>query len=76
MPANQPTRFAQHRRAMGYTQESLAERLHVDRTTLIRWERGVYEPHPRYRPALAAALHVSPEHLNTLLSNDEGRPGL
>jgi transcriptional regulator with XRE-family HTH domain len=32
--------FAQARRAAGFTQESLAERLEVDRTTVARWSLG------------------------------------
>jgi transcriptional regulator with XRE-family HTH domain len=51
--------FAQARRAAGFTQESLAERLRVDRTTVARWESGEYSPQPWLRPKIAEALGVS-----------------
>jgi hypothetical protein len=38
--------FAQARKAAGYTQESLAERLGVDRTTVARWELGTPSRNP------------------------------
>lgn len=51
--------FAQARKVAGYTQESLAERLEVDRTTVARWESGEYSPQPWLRPRIAEALGVS-----------------
>jgi DNA-binding XRE family transcriptional regulator/tetratricopeptide (TPR) repeat protein len=51
--------FAQARRAAGYTQESLAEHLGVDRTTVARWESGEYTPQPWLRPKIAQALGLS-----------------
>jgi DNA-binding XRE family transcriptional regulator len=51
--------FAQARRVAGYTQESLAERLGVDRTTVARWESGEYTPQPWLRPKIAEALGLS-----------------
>lgn len=51
--------FAQARRAAGFTQESLAERLEVNRTTVARWESGEYSPQPWLRPRIAEALGVS-----------------
>jgi DNA-binding XRE family transcriptional regulator len=51
--------FAQARRAAGYTQESLAEHLGVDRTTVARWESGEYTPQPWVRPKIAQALGLS-----------------
>jgi DNA-binding XRE family transcriptional regulator len=51
--------FAQARRTAGFTQESLAERLGVDRTTVARWESGEYSPQPWLRPRIAEALGLS-----------------
>lgn len=62
------TRLAQRRRTLGFSQERLAEQLGVDRTTVIRWERGETEPQPWQRPNLAAALTVSLDELDTLLT--------
>ena len=38
------------RKALGLTQESLAEQLRVERSTVARWEQGTATPRPR-RPA-------------------------
>lgn len=60
-------RFIERRKAAGYTQESFAEALHVDRTTIGRWERGDSDPLPYIRPKLARLLRVSPRELASLL---------
>ncbi|MFJ5542700.1 helix-turn-helix domain-containing protein [Micromonospora chalcea] len=62
-------RLAHRRKAVGHTQESLAEKLGVDRTTVVRWERAESEPQPWVRPRLADALGVSPDELSALLAN-------
>jgi DNA-binding XRE family transcriptional regulator len=59
--------FAQARRAAGYTQESLAERLSVDRTTVARWESGEYSPQPWLRPKIAKAFGISLGELSELV---------
>jgi DNA-binding XRE family transcriptional regulator len=51
--------FVRARKAAGYTQESLAERLGVDRTTVARWESGEYSPQPWLRPRIAEAFGLS-----------------
>ncbi len=61
-------RLAQRRKAVGLTQEQLAEQLGVDRTTVVRWERGQTQPLPWLRPKLAKALGVSPDRLEELLA--------
>ncbi|MGH3710958.1 MAG: helix-turn-helix transcriptional regulator [Pseudonocardiaceae bacterium] len=66
--------FAQARRAAGFTQESLAERLGVDRTTVARWESGEYSPQPWLRPRTAAAFGVSLGGLRELV-DVAGEPG-
>jgi tetratricopeptide (TPR) repeat protein len=63
--------LAQRRKALGLTQERLAELLDVDRTTVTRWERGEAQPLPWLRPKLAKALKVSPERIEALLAVDE-----
>ena len=66
-------RLAARRRALGFTQESLAERLGVHPITVRRWEiGGVGEPQPWVRPKLAELLRVSAEQLDELLSDGLG----
>jgi transcriptional regulator with XRE-family HTH domain len=62
-------RLIQRRKALGFTQESLAETLGCERTTVIRWERAETEPQPWVRPKLTQALQVTPEELNELLAD-------
>jgi len=63
-------RLAQRRRALGLTQEDLAAKLEVERTTVVRWERGETEPLPSVRPRLARVLRVSAGQLAELLDAD------
>ncbi|MEU5943249.1 helix-turn-helix domain-containing protein, partial [Micromonospora sp. NPDC047548] len=65
-------RLAQRRKTVGHTQESLAEKLGVDRTTIVRWERAESAPQPWVRLGLAEALQVTPDQLDELL-NDLGK---
>jgi tetratricopeptide (TPR) repeat protein/DNA-binding XRE family transcriptional regulator len=69
-------RLAQRRKGLGLTQEDLADLLGVERSTVVRWERGETEPLPWTRPKLAKALRVSADRLEELLA-DGGpeRPG-
>lgn len=60
------------RKAAGFTQESFAEAVHVERSTVVRWEAGVREPLPYKRPMLARLLGVSLDKLDQLLG-DYGR---
>jgi transcriptional regulator with XRE-family HTH domain len=62
------------RHAAGFTQETFAERLGVDRTTVGRWERGVQAPQPWQRLDLAKALGVSIERLDDILRRTWRRP--
>jgi tetratricopeptide (TPR) repeat protein/DNA-binding XRE family transcriptional regulator len=62
-------RLAHRRKALGLTQEDLAGLLGVERSTVVRWERGETEPMPWIWPKLAKALRVSPERLDELLRN-------
>ena len=63
--------LAQRRKAVGLTQESLAQRLGVERSTVVRWEAGDTEPLPSIRPHVAHALQVSLDQLAALLAEDE-----
>jgi transcriptional regulator with XRE-family HTH domain len=59
--------LAQQRKAAGFTQETLAEVLHVDRSTVARWESGITEPLAGIRPKLARVLGVTPGRLAEIL---------
>lgn len=61
-------RLAQRRKALGFTQEMLADHLEVERSTVRRWESGESDPQPWTRPKIATALEVSPGQLDELLS--------
>ncbi len=63
--------LSQRRKAVGLTQESLAERLGVERSTVVRWEAGDTEPLPSIRPDLARVLQVSIDQLAELLAESE-----
>lgn len=62
------SRLIRTRKAVGFTQESLAEAMNVDRATVRRWECGEAEPQPYRRPKLARLLGVSLADLEKLLS--------
>ena len=51
--------FADLRKAAGYTQQSLADHLQVDRTTVTKWELGKSFPKARMLSKLADALHTT-----------------
>jgi transcriptional regulator with XRE-family HTH domain len=61
-------RLAERRKALGLTQEVLADLMGVERTTVVRWERGETAPLPWIRPKLARALRVSADRLEELLA--------
>ena len=63
--------LAQRRKAVGLTQEALAQRLGVERSTVVRWEAGDTEPLPSIRPHVAHALQVSLDQLAELLTEGE-----
>jgi transcriptional regulator with XRE-family HTH domain len=68
--------LARRRRAVGLTQERLAEVLRVERSTVTRWESGKAGPQPWIRPRLAEVLGVTAEELSELLvvASDVERP--
>src|SRR5687768_4031173 len=61
------------REAMGYTQESLANLLEVDRVSVGRWDRLENSPDPLIQPRLAAALKITPAELIELLDPAQKR---
>src|SRR6185437_4198617 len=67
--ADRRHRLVLTRKAAGFSQEErLAETVGVERTTVMRWERGETCPQPWARPKLARALGISDEALSELLS--------
>jgi transcriptional regulator with XRE-family HTH domain len=68
-------RLIQRRKALGYTQEGLAEQLGCERTTVIRWERAETEPQPWLRPRLIQVLQITAEELGELLADVADVPG-
>lgn len=62
------TQLARARKAAGYTQENLAEALHVERSTVNRWESGRNEPLPYLRPKLAKLIGITQQQLEEFLS--------
>ena len=67
--AHKRLRLIQRRRALGFTQEALAEQVGCERTTVIRWERAETEPQPWVRPRLSQVLHLTAEELSELLAD-------
>jgi len=61
-------RLAQRRAAAGYTQQTLASRLGVDRITVWRWETRGNKPQVSLRSKLARALALTPAQLDELLA--------
>lgn len=64
-------RFAQRRRAMGFSQESFAEQVSVDRSTVARWEAGDSQPQPWIRRGIATALNITLDQLQNLLADPD-----
>src|SRR5688572_10493251 len=62
-------RLAERRKAVGLSQERLAEAMEVDRATVARWESAESTPQPWSRPRLARTLKVSIEELAALLAD-------
>ncbi|MGH3605335.1 MAG: helix-turn-helix transcriptional regulator, partial [Pseudonocardiaceae bacterium] len=60
-------RLVSTRKAAGFSQERLAEAVGVERSTVMRWERGETSPQHWARPKLARALSISDQALSELL---------
>lgn len=68
-------RLAERRKRAGYTQETLAAEVGVDRRTVARWEDGAVDPRPEHRKQLAAALGLSMDELADDLHAESGASG-
>jgi transcriptional regulator with XRE-family HTH domain len=73
MVAKRRRKLAATRKAAGYTQEGLAEALHVDVSTVQRWEAGSTRPWPYLWPKLGRLVGLSREELRELFKEDEER---
>ncbi|MEU5127734.1 helix-turn-helix domain-containing protein [Streptomyces mobaraensis] len=60
--------LAERRRALGYSQEALAQVLGVDRTTISRWEAGRNEIQPPLRAKYAEILGLELTKLDELVN--------
>ncbi|MCW3815842.1 helix-turn-helix domain-containing protein [Micromonospora sp. DR5-3] len=60
-------RLCQRRKALGYSQERLADILGVERSTVVRWENAETDPQPWHRTRIAAALGVTLEQFDDML---------
>jgi len=69
-------RLAQRRKSLGFTQESLAGKLGVERSTVVRWESGDTGPQPWMRPRIAEALRISATQLDGLLAEADSSSGM
>ncbi|GAA3868389.1 hypothetical protein GCM10022243_37550 [Saccharothrix violaceirubra] len=72
--AERRTELTDARRMVGHTQESLAEELHVERTTAHRWESGTPRPLPYLWPKLAKLLGRTPTELRDLPNGTKPTP--
>jgi transcriptional regulator with XRE-family HTH domain len=61
-----PAALVQLRRSRGLTQERLGELIGRARTNVIRWEKLVDTPSPRYLVKVASALQVRPWQLTSV----------
>ncbi|WP_197523318.1 helix-turn-helix transcriptional regulator [Actinokineospora pegani] len=55
------------RKRRGYSQESFAQEIGVEFSTVGRWERGTHQPHPWMRAKIAKLLNVTVDQLADLL---------
>lgn len=63
------------RKAAGFSQEELAARVGVERSTVYRWESGETTPLPMLRPGLARLLRLDSDQLSALLGEPVNETG-
>jgi transcriptional regulator with XRE-family HTH domain len=66
--ADRRRQFADQRKARGFSQESFAAKLGVDRTTVQRWEKGETSPQPWQRLMISEVLGIPSDRLDVLLA--------
>lgn len=66
--------LARRRASCGFTQESFAHALDVDRRTVQRWEGGRGDPQPWQRPRMARLLRLTLAELDRLLTPSGPEP--
>lgn len=66
-PSRRRTALIAARVAAGFTQETLAARIGVERSTVYRWEAGLTVPLSMWRPGLAQLLGLDNEQLAAVL---------
>ncbi|WP_235926478.1 helix-turn-helix transcriptional regulator [Actinokineospora pegani] len=64
--------MAERRKALGLSQEKLAELVGVDTSTIRRWEKGTVTPQPWLRDKIARQLQIPLEELHELLTTGVG----
>ncbi|WP_214318598.1 helix-turn-helix transcriptional regulator [Nonomuraea sediminis] len=62
-------KLTQRRKTLGFSQESLAHAVGVERSTVVRWESGETEPRPWHRPTIAAVLQLTLAELDDVLTS-------
>ncbi|WP_157779129.1 helix-turn-helix transcriptional regulator [Micromonospora sp. WMMA2032] len=62
-------RLCQRRKALGFSQERLADIVGVERSTVVRWENAETDPHPWHRTRIAFALGVTLEQVDDMLAD-------
>ena len=58
-----PEKIIQHRKAKGWTQEDLAEKLNVSRQAISRWENGTALPDAQNILQISKLFHVTTDYL-------------
>jgi transcriptional regulator with XRE-family HTH domain len=70
------TQLAARRKALGYSQETLADLLDVRAQSVARWEQGTSTPLARYRRPLAECLEMSLAQLEQMINGtSDAAPG-
>ncbi|GAA3885659.1 hypothetical protein GCM10022243_58100 [Saccharothrix violaceirubra] len=66
------TGLVRARQAAGFTQETFAEAMGVDRSAVVRWEGGTRRPSPHQRPRMSGLLAITTGALDDLLHPPPG----
>ena len=66
-------KMKEQRSSLGLSQQDVAEKLNVSKSTIFNWEKGKCVPKLRERTELAKYLNVSVDELNDWLSRDSSK---